>query len=86
MGKAEKALRREIVARCRELNASGINQGTSGNISVRLGGRMLISPSAVPYEALEPEMIASLALDDPSGAWEGPLPPSTEGARPGRLS
>jgi L-fuculose-phosphate aldolase len=78
MGKAEKALRREIVAGCRELNASGINQGTSGNISARLGGRMLISPSAVPYDTLEPEMIASLALDDPSGAWEGPLPPSTE--------
>ena len=78
MKTAEKALRAEIVARCREMNASGINQGASGNISARLGDRMLISPSAVPYEALEPQMIASLALDDESGAWEGPLKPSTE--------
>ena len=78
MKKAEKALRAEIVARCREMNASGINQGTSGNISARFEDRMLISPSAVPYDAMEPEMIASIALDDPSGAWEGPLKPSTE--------
>jgi L-fuculose-phosphate aldolase len=78
MKKAEKALRAEIVARCREMNASGINQGTSGNISARFEDRMLISPSAVPYDAMEPEMIASIALDDPSGAWDGPLKPSTE--------
>ena len=78
MRKAEADLRRQIVAACRELNASGINQGTSGNISARLGERMLISPSAVPYDALEPEMIASIALDDPAGAWTGPLKPSTE--------
>jgi L-fuculose-phosphate aldolase len=78
MKKAEKALRAEIVARCREMNASGINQGTSGNISARFEDRMLISPSAVPYDQMEPEMIASIALDDPSGAWEGPLKPSTE--------
>ena len=78
MKKAEKALRAEIVARCREMNASGINQGTSGNISARCEDRMLISPSAVPYDQMEPEMIASVALDDTSGAWEGPLKPSTE--------
>lgn len=90
MTKLEKALRREIVARAREMNASGINQGTSGNISARLGARMLITPSGVPYETMEPGMIASVALDDPEGAWEGPLKPSTEwrfhqrllGARP----
>jgi L-fuculose-phosphate aldolase len=76
--KAERALRREIVARCREMNASGINQGTSGNISARLGADMLITPSSIPYDAMEPEMIARLALDDASGAWEGPSKPSTE--------
>ncbi len=78
MCKAERELRREIVACCREMNASGINQGTSGNVSARLGDTMLISPSAVPYDALEPGMIAAVALDDPGGAWEGPLRPSTE--------
>jgi L-fuculose-phosphate aldolase len=78
MKKAERELRREIIAYCREMNVNGINQGTSGNISARYGDRMLISPSATPYNQLEPDMIASMALEDTSGAWEGPLKPSTE--------
>jgi len=78
MKKAEKELRSEIVARCRELNSSGINQGTSGNISARFEDRMLISPSATPYDDLTPDMIASVALEDDCGAFEGPLKPSTE--------
>ena len=77
MKNREKALRGEIVARCRELNASGINQGTSGNISARFEDRMLISPSSIPYDELEPEMIASVSLDG-NGDWEGPNRPSTE--------
>ena len=78
MNKVERGLRHDVVERCRELNSSGINQGTSGNISVRYGTRMLISPSAIPYDTMEPEMIASVSLEDESGAWEGPLKPSTE--------
>ncbi|WP_299820159.1 class II aldolase/adducin family protein [uncultured Roseibium sp.] len=78
MKKAELALRQELIACCQEMNVNGLNQGTSGNISVRYDNRMLISPSATPYDQLEPEMIASVDLNDPSGAWEGPLKPSTE--------
>lgn len=77
MTRTEKTLRREIIDRCREMNASGINQGTSGNISVRLGERMLVTPSAIPYDRIEPEMIVSMALDG-DGVWEGPARPSTE--------
>ena len=77
MTRTEKALRREIIDHCREMNASGINQGTSGNISVRLGERMLVTPSAIPYDRIEPEMIVSMALDG-DGVWEGPARPSTE--------
>jgi len=78
MNKDELVLREEIVARCREMNSSGINQGTSGNISVRFEDRMLISPSATPYDQMTPEMISSVGLEDTSGAYEGPLKPSTE--------
>ncbi|WP_421708701.1 class II aldolase/adducin family protein [Algihabitans sp.] len=78
MKKAERELRREIIARCKEMNVNGINQGTSGNVSARFEDRMLVSPSATPYDELEPDMIASIAIDDESGAWEGPLKPSTE--------
>jgi L-fuculose-phosphate aldolase len=60
------------------MNASGLNQGTSGNISARYRDRMLITPSATPYEAMKPEMIASMPLQGEYGAWDGPLPPSTE--------
>ena len=78
MEQDERDLRTEIVARCRELNSSGINQGTSGNISARFKDRMLISPSATPYDVMTAEMIVSVQLDDDSGAFDGPLPPSTE--------
>jgi len=71
--------RKDIIEACLEMNASGLNQGTSGNISIRHEDRMLISPSATPYGAMKPEMIASLDLSGGmTGKWEGPLKPSTE--------
>ncbi|MGB3315722.1 MAG: class II aldolase/adducin family protein [Albidovulum sp.] len=78
MTKDEKKLREGIVSACRSMNTLGINQGTSGNISVRCGDKMLISPSATPYDAMEPEMIAEMPFDGEYGAWSGPLKPSTE--------
>ncbi|MBV9756961.1 MAG: class II aldolase/adducin family protein [Alphaproteobacteria bacterium] len=75
---AELRARQAIVAACRAMNALGINQGTSGNISVRHGTTMLISPSAVPYEQMTPEQIAAMPVAGEHGAWAGPLPPSTE--------
>ncbi len=71
-------IRRAIVAAARRLNALGINQGTSGNISVRRGKDMLITPSAVPYERLRPEEIAEMPLARESGKWKGRRPPSSE--------
>lgn len=74
----EVALRRAIVAACRHMNAIGINQGTSGNISARHGEVMLMTPSGVPYEELEPEDLATMTLTGEPGAWEGRLRPSSE--------
>ncbi len=73
----EDALRAAIVSSAQAMNALGINQGNSGNISARCGGAMLITPSATPYESMQPAMIASMQLDG-DGAWTGPLKPSTE--------
>jgi L-fuculose-phosphate aldolase len=78
MTRGERQLREAIIAKCRWMNASGLNQGTSGNISARYEKRMLITPSATPYEAMKPEMIASMPIDSDDGSWEGPLKPSTE--------
>lgn len=74
----ETTLRAEIVHAARSMNALGINQGTSGNISARLGGNMLITPSAIPYDQMRPEDVAVMPLDGKRGAWSGPLKPSTE--------
>lgn len=74
----EQEARQSIVDTCRRMNALGINQGTSGNVSVRHGGRMLISPSATPYDTMTAEMVAAVPLDGDPEAWEGPLNPSTE--------
>ncbi|WP_421989336.1 class II aldolase/adducin family protein [Roseococcus sp.] len=71
-------LRRDIIATCLRMNASGLNQGVSGNVSVRLEGRMLITPTSIPYDRMLPEEICSMALDAEDGAFEGPRPPSTE--------
>jgi L-fuculose-phosphate aldolase len=73
----EQATREAIVAACRGMAALGLTQGTSGNISVRQGEAMLITPSATPYERMQPSDIAVMPLAE-DGAWTGPLPPSTE--------
>ena len=70
--------RQSIIATACEMNALGINQGTSGNVSVRDGDAMLITPSGVPYAEMAPETIARVPLDGPDGVFEGPLQPSTE--------
>jgi len=74
----EQDLRQEIVASARAMNALGINQGTSGNISVRIGNTMLITPSATPYDSMRPDQVAAMPINDQRGAWAGPLKPSTE--------
>ena len=61
---SETHARKAIIDACLKMNTTGLNQGTSGNISVRFGDRMLISPSATPYDQLRPEMIASIELQE----------------------
>ena len=72
------ALRRSIIDHCLAMNATGFNQGTSGNISVRQGEAMLITPSGIPYAAMTPEMIARLPLSGGREDAEGPKAPSSE--------
>jgi len=78
MTKDERTLRAAIVAKARWMNAAGLNQGTSGNISARYKDVLLITPSATPYDEMAPESIAAMPLQGEYGAWSGPLKPSTE--------
>ena len=64
-----------IVAACRRMEPLGLSHGTSGNISVRHGNRLLITPSGVPYDSLSQEDIVSIDYD---GNWQGVLAPSSE--------
>ena len=77
-GRSEKAARVALVEALREMNRLGINQGTSGNISVRQGDTMLISPSSTPYDTMKPEDVAAMPINGEYGAWEGRLRPSSE--------
>jgi L-fuculose-phosphate aldolase len=47
------SLRQELIDTAREMNRSGLNSGTSGNLSVRSGEGMLITPSGLPYDQLQ---------------------------------
>ena len=76
MTNKELNLRQEIITRSLQMNEWGINQGTSGNISSRWKKGMLITPSGVPYEHLEPEDIVFMDMNGhhdeaqrPSSEW-----------------
>ena len=75
MDKQELALRQELIDTCLRMNALGINQGTSGNVSARWGEGILITPSGVPYEQLEPIDIVPM---DFNGHYPADQKPSSE--------
>jgi L-fuculose-phosphate aldolase len=68
-------LRRQVIETAVGLNASGINSGTSGNVSLRHGDGMLITPSGVHCDDLRPGDIVAVTLD---GHWQEGLKPSSE--------
>src|ERR1700722_1522590 len=68
----EQAKRQSIIDACRQMNTLGINQGTSGNISLRHGEGMLITPTSVPYDAMQPEEIVFMNLDGAPAAGQRP--------------
>src|SRR3954453_979465 len=71
----EREKRQSIIDACRSMNALGINQGTSGNISLRHDAGLLITPTSVPYETMQPEQIVFMGLD---GAFDPAQRPSSE--------
>nr|WP_216626950.1 class II aldolase/adducin family protein [Corallococcus exercitus] len=64
-----------MVATARRMNASGLNQGTSGNLSQRVEGGFLLTPSGMNYETMTPEDLVLMRFD---GSHEGHRKPSTE--------
>jgi len=68
-------LHKQLIETAVAMNASGINRGTSGNLSVRTDEGFLITPSGMDYESLAPEDIVAVNLE---GDWEGSNKPSSE--------
>ena len=73
-------LRQALVDASRDLVRRGLNQGTAGNISARVGRAMLITPSGIPPEQTTPEMMVEMPLagGDELPAWHGTHEPSSE--------
>jgi len=68
-------LREHLLQTARAMNSRGLNQGTSGNVSVRSGEGFLITPSALAYDLCTPE---DLVWVDWSGQAQGNRKPSSE--------
>ncbi|MEO6145385.1 MAG: class II aldolase/adducin family protein [Dermatophilaceae bacterium] len=68
--------REQIIDYALRMLNDGLTVGTSGNVSVRVGENIAITPSGVDYQALEPEDICVITLD--GDRVDGPDNPSTE--------
>jgi L-fuculose-phosphate aldolase len=70
-----KKLRQQVIDTCLAMNEDGINQGTSGNVSVRTEEGFLITASGIPYKKMKPVHVVEMDLD---GGYRGDFLPSTE--------
>ncbi len=68
--------RAAIVVTCRELAAAGLVVGTAGNVSVREGDLVAVTPSGLRYAELTPDLVGVHRLD--GAAVEAPLAPTSE--------
>ena len=75
MDETELNIREEIIRAGIRMNELDINQGTSGNISVRWKEGILLTPTGIPYEELQPEDICHQSWN---GKVEGKLEISSE--------
>lgn len=71
----EMALRAELVTAYRRVAALGLNEMSSGNLSVRFGDGMLISPNGATGESIVADTVVACSLD---GDHEGNRLPSSE--------
>jgi len=67
--------RKAVIAAAQKLSPLGINHGTSGNVGVRAGKGLLVTPTGLSYDALTPGQIVWMDLD---GQWSGDWAPSSE--------
>ena len=71
----EMRLREQLVAHYKRVDALGLNEMSSGNLSVRLGDRMLISPNGATGESIAVDTVVATSFD---GNYQGGRLPSSE--------
>lgn len=69
--------RSQIIDVCHRMVADGLVVGTAGNVSVRRGDLLAITPSGVPYDRLRPELISVVGVEDGT-LVDSPLAPASE--------
>lgn len=72
---AEASLRQALVRACHRLAELGLTHGSSGNVSVRRDGGLLITASGAPLSTLGEDDVVAMRQD---GSWRGAARPSTE--------
>ena len=65
---SEKKLRRDIITTALTMSHRGLSPGRSGNVSARFGNGMLITPTGMAYDDIEP---ADIVFVDGDGAVMG---------------
>ena len=71
----EASLRKELATQYKFVESIGLNELSSGNLSVRFGEGMLISPSGATAANISAETVVFVSLD---GEWQGERKPSSE--------
>jgi len=70
------SLRHAVIRTAQHTLATGLTHGTSGNVSARTPGGFYVTPTGVPYDALQPSDIAELDMD--GTVMSGDRRPSSE--------
>ena len=74
---SDTALRKQVLDTARAMSRSGLSPARSGNVSVRVGPAMLITPSGMSYEEIAPSDIDRVEYDggvargSRSSGWRG---------------
>lgn len=78
-----RALAEDLIATARAMEVKGINNGTAGNVSVRVDGGLLITPSGMPYNQMDSDSVVHMRNDSSwsplgAGSDSGSIRPSSE--------
>ena len=71
----EQSLRQQLVSHYKRVDQLGLNELSSGNLSVRFGDKMLISANGASAASITEESIVKVSFD---GDWQGERRPSSE--------